>query len=184
MDIEKYIQVFFGNVESNAIDIYNEFSLQHELGVFLRNKIPKPYKVEFERNLSFFVQETKCVKSELDIVIYHPDISDKYAIELKFPKNGQYPESMFNFIKDIKFMEEAKQLGFTNTYAVTYVQDKLFYSGSKRDGIYSFFRNSDELHGKIRKPTGKKDEIVHIQGNYKINWLPLENGASYYTVSI
>src|SRR5699024_7539647 len=112
------------------------FSLQHELGVFLRNKIPKPYKVEFERNLSFFVQETKCVKSELDIVIYHPDISDKYAIELKFPKNGQYPESMFNFIKDIKFMEEANQLVFTNTYAVTYVQDKLFYSGSKRDGIY------------------------------------------------
>lgn len=120
MEITEYIQAFFSNIENSSIEIYNEFSLQHELGIFLRSKITKPYKVEFERNISFFVQGAKCVKSEMDIVIYHPDRNDKYAIELKFPKNGQYPESMFSFIKDIKFMEQAKQLGFTNTYAVDY----------------------------------------------------------------
>ncbi|UOR12819.1 hypothetical protein [Halobacillus amylolyticus] len=177
MDFEKYIQMFFNKVENNAVEIYNEFSLQHELGLFLRNVIPKPMKVEFERNIGFFNNEAKCVKSEIDIVIYSSDKNEKYAIELKLPKNGQYPESMFNFIKDIQFMEQVKQMGFTNTYAVTYVQDKLYYSGSKIDGIYAYFRNHKALHGEVSKPTGQKDEILHIQGNYQIDWFNLGNGG-------
>ena len=184
MDIEKYIQMFFSDIENNSIEVYNEFSLQHELGIFLRNEISKPYKVEFERNISFFYKDADCVKREIDIVIYHPDMNDKYAIELKFPNNGQHPESMFQFIKDIKFMEEVKQMGFTHTYVATYVRDRLFYDGRKVDGIYSYFRNHNTLNGEIKKPTGKKDEVIDIQGNYNIDWLPLENKARYYWISI
>ena len=33
------IPIFFDSIKSNNIEIYNEFSLQHELGIFLRNKI-------------------------------------------------------------------------------------------------------------------------------------------------
>lgn len=42
--------------------------------------------------------------------------SEHYAIELKYPLNGQYPEQMFSFVKDIKFMEEMKELGFNEAY--------------------------------------------------------------------
>nr|WP_263327025.1 hypothetical protein [Neobacillus sp. Marseille-Q6967] len=184
MNIENYIKKFFNKIENHSIEIYNEFSLQHELGVFLRNEISKPYKVEFERNVRFFNDGVKCVKSEIDIVIYHPDMEEKYAIELKFPKNGQHPESMFSFVKDIKFMEQVKQIGFTNTYAVTYVQDKLFYSGAKIDGIYAYFRNHEVLHGEIMKPTGRKDEIYMIDGHYHIEWLPLTIKSKYFMVTI
>jgi hypothetical protein len=185
MNIEEYIQAFFHKVAIHSIDIYNEFSLQHELGLFLRDLVPKPYKVEFERNVKFFYPGAKCTKSEIDLVIYHPDqLDEKYAIELKFPKNGQYPETMFHFVKDILFMEQVKQLGFKKTFAVTYVNDKLFYQGDKMDGIYRYFRGSKILNGEIQKPTGKKDETLLIMGTYQISWIPLSNGSKYYIVNI
>jgi len=40
-------------VEEGSVDIYNEFSLQHELGIFLREEL-SDYKVQFERNTKFF----------------------------------------------------------------------------------------------------------------------------------
>lgn len=134
--ILEHIQAFIKKLQNNEVDIYNEFSLQHELGIYLRNVLPD-YKIEFERNIGFF-KLTNTVKKEIDIVIYNDH--KKYAIELKFPRNGQYPEQMYSFVKDIRFMEELKQKGFDNTYCLTFVDDKNFYSGKKTDGIYSFFR--------------------------------------------
>lgn len=55
MNIEEYIKAFFNKVALNSIEIYNEFSLQHELGIFFRDLVPKPYKVEFERNVKFSI---------------------------------------------------------------------------------------------------------------------------------
>ncbi|KML24095.1 hypothetical protein [Rossellomorea marisflavi] len=184
MDIKKYIQSFFNKVANHSIEIYNEFSLQHELGFFLRNSIPTPYKVEFERNVKFFYPGQLCVKSEIDIVIYHPAHDERYAIELKYPKNGQHPESMFSFIKDIKFMEQVKELGFKGAYSVTYVEDKLFYQGPTKQGIYAFFREGKIINGEIRKPTGKKDEVHIINGHYQIDWSPLTNGSKYYLLAL
>ena len=108
------------------------------------------------------------VKHEIDIVIYNE--LEKHAIELKYPLNGQYPEQMFSFVKDIKFMEELKAAGFDSTYCLTLVQDKNFYSGQKQDGIYAYFRGEQPVHGSIIKPTGKKDEQLFINGCYFINW--------------
>lgn len=87
------------------IDIYNEFSLQHELGIYLRSVLPQ-YKIQFEQNVSFFTNDIKIIKREIDISIFTQDKREKYAIELKCPLNGQYPEQMYSFTKDIKFMEE------------------------------------------------------------------------------
>lgn len=184
MNIQKIIETFFKEVANDTICIYNEFSLQHELGIFLRNIVPKPYKVEFERNVRFFYPGKQCVKSEIDIVIYHPDFNERYAIELKYPKNGQHPESMFSFIKDIKFMEQVKELGFKEAYSVTYVEDKLFYQGPTKQGIYAFFREGKIINGEIRKPTGKKDEVHIINGHYQIDWSPLANGSNYYLLEL
>lgn len=104
--MKKAILAFLKQVENGSIEIYNEFSLQHELGIFLRNHFPN-YRIQFERNTKFFGIETT-TKHEIDIVIYNE--YEKMAIELKFPLNGQYPEQMFSFIKDICFMEELKQM--------------------------------------------------------------------------
>lgn len=51
--MKQHIETFFDQVRSGEIEIYNEFSLQHELGIFLRN-LMQNHKVQFERNVSFF----------------------------------------------------------------------------------------------------------------------------------
>lgn len=103
---------FMRFIISDNVEVYNEFSLQHELGIYLRNKLPD-YKVQFERNAKYFdIHDT--IKHEIDIVVFND--REKYAIELKYPLNGQYPEQMYSFIKDIKFMEELKKAGFDSTF--------------------------------------------------------------------
>lgn len=185
--IDKLIQEFINSINSIEDDIYNEFSLQHELGIFLREKL-KEYKVQFERNVSFFedCKENKFIKKEIDIVIYKPDFSEKYAIELKYPKNGQYPETMFSFVKDISFMEQVKEnLKFTNTFVLTLVNDKNFYEGSYPSEIYKYFRGCTKtINGEIQKPTGKKDESIIINGSYKIEWKKNLSSFVYFTVSL
>ena len=177
--IIKLLKKFMESVAAGGIEVYNEFSLQHELGIFLRANLTG-YKVQFERNTKFFgIQGT--VKHEMDIVIYND--SERYAIELKYPLNGQYPEQMFSFVKDIKFMEEMKEAGFNAAYCLTLVEDKNFYSGQKRDGIYAFFRGGESVHGLICKPTGKKDEQIAVKGKYEISWMDCRN-MKYYLVHI
>ena len=109
--ITPVIETFWKYIQENNIEIYNEFSLQHELGIYLRNKLPE-YKIQFERNVTFFQDKMsnfqtveKYIKHEIDITIFNYELTECYAIELKYPRNGQYLESMYSFIKDIKFME-------------------------------------------------------------------------------
>lgn len=106
--------------------------MQLELGIFLRTRGEcSGYTIQFERNVSFFsITGTK--KHEIDIVIFNLDKTEKFAIELKFPKNGQYPEQMYSFIKDIVFMEQLKKYGFTETYTLTLVDDPLFYESGRK----------------------------------------------------
>ena len=151
-------------VEENLVEIYNEFNLQHELGIFLRNHL-SGYKVQFERNTKFF-DITGTTKHEIDIVVYND--KEKYATELKHPVNGQYPEQMYSFVKDILFMEQLKDKGFDATYSLTMGNDKNFYSGKKTDGIYTYFRGGDVLQGTINKPTGKKEESISLKRSYNI----------------
>jgi len=60
---EKFSQL----VESGQVEVYNEFSLQHELGLYLRSAI-QDAKVQFERNVSFFFDSISSFrKKEIDI---------------------------------------------------------------------------------------------------------------------
>lgn len=105
LKLKLIVDDFFKYAEENDVEIYNEFSLQHELGIYLRSVLPN-YKVQFERNISYFTTDNKTVKKEIDISIFDHNMNEKYAIELKYPLNGQHPEQMYAFTKDIKFMEE------------------------------------------------------------------------------
>jgi hypothetical protein len=106
---------FFAAVGRGAVEIYNEFSLQHELGCFLRASIPAPPKVHFERSVEFFEPRgaDQYEKKEIDIAVFTPDQRHRVAIELKYPRNGQYPEQMFSACRDIVFLEQLVAGGFS-----------------------------------------------------------------------
>lgn len=186
LDLKKLISDFFQSVNVNQIDIYNEFSLQHELGVYLRAALPT-YKVQFERNVTFFAMDKReTIKKEIDISIFSEDKKEKYAVELKYPLNGQYPEQMYSFVKDIRFMEQLKELGFNKTAAVTLVGHKPFYEGKQNSGIYRFFRDEKSVYGEVFKPTGQHNhyDFVVLSGKHDFEWVNLNQGRKFYIVEI
>jgi len=178
------VQPFLSAVEAGKVEVYNEFSLQHELGVFLRSTRPD-LKIQFERNVSFFFPDkSKFTKREIDISAFSP--SNKglaFAIELKYPRNGQHPEQMFSFCKDIAFAEELVTAGFPRAAFVVFADDHLFYRGPT-EGIYGFFRGAKPVHGRIQKPTGKKDDEVVIKGSYSVEWRPVMGSLRYAIVEL
>jgi hypothetical protein len=175
------IRNFIDTIKTGGTEVYNEFSLQHELGIYLRSRFAG-MKIQFERNVSFFFQTGEFVKKEIDISIYAGDKSRlHYAIELKYPRNGQYPEQMFSFCKDIKFLEQLKRSGFEWTFFIVFAEDPLFYSGNG-EGIYGYFRQRTALQGSITKPTGKKDEVVTLDGSYHANWSDIVGNLKYVVI--
>lgn len=178
--IKELLNEFMNLVECSQIEVYNEFSLQHELGIYLRKKLPN-YKVQFERNTKFF-NIVGTLKHEIDIVVFNEQ--ERYAIELKYPVNGQYPEQMYSFIKDIIFMEQLHKNGFDATFCLTMVNDKNFYSGKKIDGIYAFFRGNKTLSGKINKPTGVSYDSIMLDKSYNIVWKGNTENLKYYLIDI
>lgn len=180
MDI-KHLEQFFQYIKAHDIEVYNEFSLQHELGIFLRITYPQ-YKVQFERNVSYFgISNT--IKKEIDISIVSG--MDRYAVELKYPTNGQYPEQLYSFVKDIKFVEQLKERGFSKTFTIALVKDRPFYEGKDNSGIYDYFRGSRVVKGIVYKPTGplKNSEFIDIVGEYSIDWSILDD-RRYFIVEI
>lgn len=169
-----------------GILVYNEFSLQCELGCFLRSN---GYTVRFERNVSSYIQigtAKQFIKKEIDLVAFkgHDEMNaEKIAIELKFPRNGQVPEQMFSFIKDIRFMEQVGAiLGFTETYVLCLVDSPNFYKHEpNQSGIYKYFRNQNDTisipgNTLISKPTGDKNKDIILSNTYNTKWL-IPSGA-------
>ena len=170
---EALIGEFARRLNDGSIEIYNEFSLQHEFGIFLREANVSEL-VQFERNVSYFQrQRTSFTKREIDVTCFdtsQPQL--RLAVELKYPRAGQFPEQMFSFCKDIAFLEELKAAGFSSCLFLAVVEQRPFYAGNSY-GIYKYFRGREPLHGKIGKPTGAKDEEVMIGGRYVIRWKEL-----------
>jgi hypothetical protein len=184
MELNSHIMGFAQAVGSGGVEIYNEFSLQHELGVYLRNNL-KNCKVQFERNVSHFnLAKSDFEKKEIDIAITSISSGDRLsAIELKYPRNGQVPESMFSFCKDIAFLEQLVTSGFHSAYFLAVADDRSFYSG-KDEGIYGLFRSSRPSTGKIMKPTGAKNKEKNLKGSYNAKWLPISGDMRFCLVRI
>lgn len=185
--IYNLLKQFMSSFQFMEIEVYNEFSLQHELGLYLRNNLPKKYKVQFERNVSYFnLVKSEFTKKEIDIVVYSLDKSEKYAIELKAPRNGEVPEQMFSMVKDIKFLEQLRESGFDGCYQLTHVENHLFATGPNmvNKGIYEYFRNGKTIHGFIEKPTGSDKGQIQIKGEYQIDWDEMDNHEWYFVIDI
>ena len=184
-NIQSLIHDFVIKIKNNEIEIYNEASIQYELAIFLRQEL-KDYHIQLERNISYFnLNKRQFEKKEIDLIIFNKDKSVKTAIELKFPKNGQYPEQMFSFCKDIRFLEQLRDNGFQNNLFVAFADDRNFWSEKGEEGtIYYKFRNLKNLDKQIVKPTGKRDKIIELTGEYKINWGDIKDSLKFFIVKI
>ena len=190
--------------------IYNECALQYELGIWLRDKLKSDkdgikYEIYFEKNTKTFLDNYSGLsKCEVDLIIIGKNkkdaIKEKYAIELKFPINGQYPEQMKKFIEDMKFMKEIydvwkdENLEDCNTYCLTLVNDSNFYIVSNRENkenkdLYYQFRSEPEQE-KIMAKNKINDTEIKIELNKCIEWLllnkdePKEESMRYYLINI
>jgi hypothetical protein len=185
MNFIELSNLFFSKVACGEIEIYNEFSLQHEFGIFLRKFTNSDFRIQFERAVSYFgINRAEVIKKEIDIVIFTPDRSTKFAIELKYPRNGQHPEQIYRACEDICFLEQLRRSGFTRCWFMIVVEDRLFYSHGERSGIYGLFRGGVPIHGKIQKPTGLRDGEIMILGNHRIVWKDIVNNWKYSVIEI
>ena len=185
-EVKVLIAEFADKVAAGDIEIYNEFSLQHELGIYLRCKLPAK-KIQFERNVSFFDSgKTKFVKNEIDIVVYSDKNAPDVAIELKFPRGKERPDKMFEFCKDVKFAEQLKRYaGFKETYAVIFTDDRLCYESKRKakNKIYAYFRDQKRLAGKIaRMPWKKREQPIQLSGCYTICWQTVTDKMKYAVI--
>ena len=172
----QHIQAFFSAVAAGKIEIYNEFSLQHELGLFLRS-CRTAEKIQFERNVSFFsFARDRFIKKEIDISLFATAERPISAIELKFPRRGQHPEQMFKACQDIFFLEQLVAAGFREGYFIMVADDPLFYRGDFLAGIYAFFRGDTPISGQIFGPTGDTTRQINIGQRYNVQW---QDAVSY-----
>lgn len=197
--------------DENNIEIYNEDSLKFELGVYFRERFKgSPYKVQFERNIRRFglAKEAINSKSEIDIVVLNDENQENYAIELKYPRHGQYTQRIYNFLEDISFMEQLKKLGgFSRTFTMVVVDDdkqgNLFRKGgTEKNNMFNYFRSEDGGTARssllnnptFENPKDRSRKIV-IEGTYApISWIYIprckgisesndeEKGRYYYIV--
>jgi hypothetical protein len=176
---------FFELVRAGGVEIYNEVSLQHELGILLRARLAVPAKVQFERPVAFFLlPKVRYEKKEIDIAVFTPDGSERVAVELKFPRNGQYPEQMFSACRDIAFLEQLVQGGFSGGVFAMAVDDRTFRAGRDLNGIYAYFRGGQPISVTIAKPTGKRDRALTIRGRYTIQWRNVTTQLHYCAVEV
>ena len=151
----------FMSARDYQISVYNEISLQHELGLYLKARLlGLGYSICFEKNVKdvVSVQGNQFLKKEIDLLISNG--SEKYTVELKYPRKGQYPNQMVEFLKDVAFAEQIKNAGFDGSAVVTLVDDPLFYADSKEKKYpYKVFRTKRIVIRKgmqLKYATGKK----------------------------
>lgn len=185
MNLKEIIKDFIEEISQGNIEIYNEFSIQFELAIFLRNVLSLNFKIQLERNIDYFqLGKNQYLKKEMDIVIFDEYFHEKHCIEIKYPTNGQYPEQMFKICEDVAFIEQLVESGFKKSFSLVFAQDRPFYMKKGGAEIYEMFRCRREIGGIITKPTGKKDKIIKIQDDYKIHWKPVYKDLKYFLVQI
>ena len=179
------IKEFIDLISSDKIEIYNEASIQYELAMYLRRKIGDDWKIQIERNVSYFnLDKNRFLKSEMDIVVFNHTKQYKHCIEIKFPRNAQHPEQVFAACKDVSFLEQLTESGFDKSYFIMLTSDPLFYNDIGGTEIFDMFRANKMIANEVRKPTGNKDIIYFIKKKYRIDWQSIEDPLKYFILEV
>lgn len=166
------IEKFLNDNTLPVEDVENERALQLELGLFLRQQ---KARVQFEKtcNVGVHPSQSKPQKRYLDLLV--GDQPDALAIELKVPLAGRVPETKYDFISDIAFVEAVINSEIASSgICLMVTNDPRFWSG-KAAGIYTAFRSEGSLSGVYNKPTGQKLSQVFVNGSYDLRWKTLRN---------
>ena len=160
------IKKFFRSPPKDVGSIYNERSLQLEIGYLLRCE---GFEVQFERpfNAERPTESTKPPKTNLDLFVIVQQ--ETTAIELKVPLNKRHPETLYDYCADLEFVEaliRSGQVQFGLCLMMT--NDPVFWQDSGRGSeIHNYFRRNGEiLTGTIGKPTGARDTNIVLTGRY------------------
>lgn len=171
--------------------IYNEISLQFELGCYLRYHLSGNYSIQFEQPVNKLFndyQKYNFVKKEIDLVINDNVKKTRFYIELKFPKNGQYPVQMYKFCEDVRFLEQLNSADKNECCFICLVDDYLFYKGKLTEGIYGVFRKSESnpSYGHINNTIDQyySEKPLNIQGNYNFDWSSIAKHENYRYMTV
>lgn len=188
LNLEPHLRSFFQLIQTGEVEIYNEASIQHELAIYLRRVLPAGFKVQLERNTAHFgiARLLKLHKSEIDIVVYNEQ--ERHAIEIKNPRNGQHPVSMFSFCEDLRFLEQLTEQGFTSGYGLIVTEDPGFYT-AKRDEkqIYQYFRQGHPVTGTVISEIVEASKVrrpLEFTGSHTIRWETLEGNLRFALVTL
>ena len=189
MELLPIIQSLAELVASGQIEIYNEVSIQHELAILLRQQLDSAFRVQLERNVSYFNVENKdnepFLKKEMDIIVFDTAQKEKHCIELKYPLNGQVPVQMFKACEDVRFLEQLTSSGFDKSYFVLFAEDPTFYSNMGDSGIYRSFRKDKLIKDLILGTTGPvRDQRLCFNGKYRIEWKTVKNAMKYFVIEV
>lgn len=197
LNIKNEIMDFIDQIREE--NIYNEYSLQFELGWFLRSRLDNYYTIQVEKKISASKteenvesdQEQKVLqKTRMDIFIENSKTGKRFAIELKFSRAGQVPYQMYQFVKDIRFLEELKEkYGFSRGYSIVLVDSTRFYEGKElTKPIYKYFRTNKFLPKctPIAIPVGRRKGCgkFSLTRDYPIEWKTIRGDWKYYIVEV
>jgi hypothetical protein len=176
---------FFGLIKSGEIDIYNEASVQFELGWFLRLKYPTA-NISLERNVAYLgVDKSDFVKSEMDLFFNQAGEDLSSVVELKAPLNQSQvrPITVFEWIKDVKFLEQVTELGI-RCFSIFVTDHKGYFNNGRKTGrLLTDFR-SEKIQGSYHRyhKLSESNDIIVLDGSYTFDWKPLNNGLFYFVI--
>ena len=214
-----WLHEFADQAVNGEISFKDEYELQETLICSLRKmlssvKLDSIFTVDREVRIDFALNnpkfKTKCLKRYIDVVIFKglciKESEEKYAIELKYPHNGQYPMQMYKFIQDISFMEEAQDMWstgvinpFDGSYCLTFAKDYKFYQTPLKERsklkIYQYFRNTKNIPipnkptcpVALKRLTSNIPLHLSLKGNRQIQWessSTKKSSLKYYIITI
>lgn len=166
--IADWIASYLNEPGENAGPVYNERSLQLEMGFALRRD---GFQVEFERPFRVPRLEGSTLKPKLNLDLLVRQGADVAAVELKVPLSGRHPETMYDFCADIEFVESLKRAQVANHgFCLLLTRDQAFWTDSGRGSeIHDAFRRAESIvSGTVYKPTGARDTNVVLGGSYNL----------------
>ena len=177
------IHKFFELIDKGEIEVYNEASVQFELGWYLKKKFPSA-KISLERNISHLkFNKSEFEKSETDILFTDTLNHSHSIIELKAPINQDQvrPVTVFEWIKDLKFLEQLTKKGIS-CYSIFITDNKGYLDSNRKTGrLLKDFRNKN-ISGEYQKhlKSSEKNEIIFINNTYQFEWKAIGKGLFYF----
>jgi hypothetical protein len=183
--IKNLIIDFLKTIED--FELENEACLQFELGFYLRGKIDgNKYKIQLEKNIGRILDRGKQFgKKEMDIFIFNHGQSEKYCIELKVVQQGAIPQRMYEAYKDVQFLEQLKEEGFSNCYLLFATSEQSFWKDNPKEKdnstggkLYKSFRGQEDwvIFNSITKEDSPAfiKKGISLNQEYKSPWVNLQ----------